>query len=138
MARMLPNDIKVARIFLSDWGIWHKREHSLPPSARLATPPSEGVFGSEESLEVSHRAVLMVRDASFDQYLAIRELYENQHESPGDVFDKIKGRLRIDTFSGFRKLRSRAERAFLKARIAEVDRLEAQYLDNDNIFTTTY
>jgi len=132
----LPNEIKAARIWLSDWGKWHKRTHSLPPHARLATPGAD-IIGSEEAVETTHAAVMALQAHSYHYYLIIKDLYENHHDSVSDVFNRLKGRLGLESISGFYKARNRAETKLFHLRVAEMDRAEDQYLGYDKKNGTT-
>lgn len=111
----LPDDIKLARIYLSEWGIWHKMTHNLDAKARLATP-REGVRSENRALEVSNLAMMGVREGSYDYFDILRHLYENQHLSAKRVFDAVGGSLRLNSTNTFNKMRIRAERDFIRKR----------------------
>lgn len=129
MRKDTPNEIKVARIWLKDWGIWHKRTHSLPPHARLATP-GDYIGGSEESVELTNHAVMCVRTEDFNMYLILKELYEHPHDRAREVFERTRDRTRLETMSGFYKLRHNAEMKVFRYRSAILEGIEAQYLDD--------
>lgn len=62
------------RSLLQEWGIWHNMTHNLPPHARLATGGND-IQGSPESLEITHKAVIHLRDRSHPHYKLICYLY---------------------------------------------------------------
>ena len=136
MRRDLTDEVKVARLWLLDWGKWHKRTHSLPPRARLATP-GEGVMGSEESIEVTHSAVIALRAKSFGCYTLVKEMYEHQHDTPREVFERIGERIGVNSMSGFYKARNRAETEVFHLRTAAADMAETQYLEGNKKYGTT-
>lgn len=112
------------RVLLLDWGRWHAADQSLPPHARLRTP-GDPMYSDNTSIDRTHRAVLHVKELSFNRYLVLETIYEPpQNKSDQEVFDLIGARLGVSNLSGLRRLRYQAETMVASYRMGQAEALD--------------